>query len=195
MLKRAMLLLFAAAAARTIDSLKAADPGLIIETVVLPDGEAHKNLETLGMVRRTLEGMQRVNDGGAAAASSGRDGGLAQRQGAAGRACWQRLASAAARRLQRLLAHCLALTLHAPCPCARAQVWDKALSARLDRGTTFLALGGGVIGDMTGFAAAAYQRGVHFVQVRGARECGWRAACEPESWLRARGVCAWLERC
>jgi hypothetical protein len=47
-------------------------------------------------------------------------------------------------------------------------VWDKALSARLDRGATFLALGGGVIGDMTGFAAACYQRGVHFVQVWGA---------------------------
>ena len=38
-------------------------------------------------------------------------------------------------------------------------------SARLDRNTTFIALGGGVIGDMTGFAAAAYQRGVHFIQV------------------------------
>lgn len=46
------------------------------------------------------------------------------------------------------------------------QIWDKALECRLDRGSTFLALGGGVIGDMTGFAAAAYQRGVHFVQVR-----------------------------
>lgn len=45
------------------------------------------------------------------------------------------------------------------------QVWDKALECRLDRGTTFLALGGGVVGDMTGFAAACYQRGVHFVQV------------------------------
>jgi 3-dehydroquinate synthetase len=46
------------------------------------------------------------------------------------------------------------------------QVWSKALECRLDRGVTFLALGGGVIGDMTGFAAACYQRGVHFVQVR-----------------------------
>ena len=46
-------------------------------------------------------------------------------------------------------------------------VWDKALECRMDRGTTFLALGGGVIGDMTGFAAACYQRGVHFVQVWG----------------------------
>ena len=44
-------------------------------------------------------------------------------------------------------------------------VWDKALEARLDRNTTFVALGGGVIGDMTGFAAAAYQRGVNFVQI------------------------------
>lgn len=46
------------------------------------------------------------------------------------------------------------------------KVWDKALSSRLDRGCTFLALGGGVVGDMTGFAAACYQRGVHFIQVR-----------------------------
>lgn len=46
-----------------------------------------------------------------------------------------------------------------------SQVWDKALECRLDRGVTFLALGGGVVGDMTGFAAACYQRGVHFVQV------------------------------
>ncbi|KAK9810329.1 hypothetical protein WJX72_008792 [[Myrmecia] bisecta] len=45
------------------------------------------------------------------------------------------------------------------------KVWDKALESRLDRQTTFVALGGGVIGDMTGFAAACYQRGVHFIQV------------------------------
>ena len=45
------------------------------------------------------------------------------------------------------------------------KVWDKALESRLDRNATFVALGGGVIGDMTGFAAAAYQRGVHFIQV------------------------------
>lgn len=45
------------------------------------------------------------------------------------------------------------------------QVWDRALELRMDRGTTFLALGGGVVGDMTGFAASCYQRGVHFVQV------------------------------
>ncbi|DBA92113.1 TPA: hypothetical protein ACH3X1_015839 [Trebouxia sp. C0004] len=45
------------------------------------------------------------------------------------------------------------------------QVWDKALQSRLDRNSTFVALGGGVIGDMCGFAASAYQRGVHFIQV------------------------------
>lgn len=45
------------------------------------------------------------------------------------------------------------------------RVWDKALEARLDRKSTFVALGGGVIGDMAGFGAAAYQRGVAFIQV------------------------------
>ena len=45
------------------------------------------------------------------------------------------------------------------------QVWDAALQGRHGRDTTFVALGGGVVGDMTGFAAAAYQRGVAFVQV------------------------------
>ena len=54
-------------------------------------------------------------------------------------------------------------------------VWDKALECRMDRGTTFLALGGGVIGDMTGFAAACYQRGVHFVQVWGGE--AWGGGC------------------
>ena len=45
------------------------------------------------------------------------------------------------------------------------QVYTRALETRLDRGTTFVALGGGVIGDMTGYAAASYQRGVKFVQI------------------------------
>lgn len=44
-------------------------------------------------------------------------------------------------------------------------IWDKAIEARLDRRCTFVALGGGVVGDMTGFAAACYLRGVNFVQV------------------------------
>ena len=44
-------------------------------------------------------------------------------------------------------------------------IFDKLLQERFDRGCTLLALGGGVIGDITGFAAASYQRGVHFIQV------------------------------
>ena len=43
---------------------------------------------------------------------------------------------------------------------------DRALELGLDRKSTFVALGGGVIGDMVGFASAIYQRGVNFIQVR-----------------------------
>lgn len=45
------------------------------------------------------------------------------------------------------------------------RIFDSLLSDHLDRSCTLIALGGGVIGDMTGFAAACYQRGVNFVQV------------------------------
>ncbi len=45
------------------------------------------------------------------------------------------------------------------------RIYTALLENRFDRGCTLLALGGGVIGDMTGFAAATYQRGVGFVQV------------------------------
>ncbi len=45
------------------------------------------------------------------------------------------------------------------------RIFDELLRLRFDRRCTLLALGGGVVGDMTGFAAASYQRGVHFVQV------------------------------
>ncbi len=44
-------------------------------------------------------------------------------------------------------------------------IFDALLAQHFDRRCTILALGGGVIGDMAGFAAAAYQRGVHFIQV------------------------------
>lgn len=44
-------------------------------------------------------------------------------------------------------------------------IFDQLLQARFDRSCTILALGGGVVGDMAGFAAASYQRGVDFVQV------------------------------
>jgi 3-dehydroquinate synthase len=44
-------------------------------------------------------------------------------------------------------------------------VYDALLSARFNRDCTVLALGGGVVGDMAGFSAASFQRGVSFVQV------------------------------
>jgi len=44
-------------------------------------------------------------------------------------------------------------------------IFDCLLENRLDRNTTLIALGGGVIGDITGFAAASYQRGVHLIQI------------------------------
>lgn len=77
------------------DALRAAlaPLGKKVTTIVLPDGEAHKNLETLN------------------------------------------------------------------------QIFSALLTERADRKTTLIALGGGVIGDMTGFAAASYMRGVPFMQV------------------------------
>ena len=102
-------------------------------------------------------------------------------------ATWQALPSAAqalivsnttvaplyAARLQQALAgqfrqvHCLAL------PDGEAykswsslnQIFDALLEQQCDRKTVLFALGGGVVGDMTGFAAACYMRGVPFVQV------------------------------
>ena len=44
-------------------------------------------------------------------------------------------------------------------------IFDALLERRLERSSTLIALGGGVIGDMTGFAAACYQRGMPFIQV------------------------------
>jgi len=44
-------------------------------------------------------------------------------------------------------------------------IYDKLLADRHERSTTLIALGGGVTGDITGFAAASYQRGVNFIQI------------------------------
>ena len=44
-------------------------------------------------------------------------------------------------------------------------IHDAMLAARCDRTTTVIALGGGVVGDLAGFAAATYQRGVPFIQI------------------------------
>jgi len=44
-------------------------------------------------------------------------------------------------------------------------IFDALLANKCDRKTTLIALGGGVIGDLTGYAAASYMRGVPFVQI------------------------------
>lgn len=46
-----------------------------------------------------------------------------------------------------------------------SRIFDKLLSSKFSRNATLIALGGGVIGDMGGFAAACYQRGIAFIQI------------------------------
>ncbi|KGF73160.1 3-dehydroquinate synthase [Neosynechococcus sphagnicola sy1] len=50
-------------------------------------------------------------------------------------------------------------------PMSLQKIYDAALVQRLERSSTLVALGGGVIGDMTGFAAATWLRGIAVVQV------------------------------
>lgn len=50
-------------------------------------------------------------------------------------------------------------------PSSLQKIYDAALDHRLERSSTIVALGGGVIGDMAGFAAATWLRGISFVQV------------------------------
>ncbi len=45
------------------------------------------------------------------------------------------------------------------------QIWRKMTSAQLDRHSLMINLGGGVIGDMGGFCAATYKRGIDFIQI------------------------------
>ncbi|MGC1816354.1 MAG: 3-dehydroquinate synthase, partial [Casimicrobiaceae bacterium] len=92
---RMVIVTNAVVASHHLAPLKAAlrDRGAQVDVVLLPDGEAHKNLSTL-------------ND-----------------------------------------------------------LLTRLLELRAERGTTVVALGGGVIGDIAGFAAAVYQRGMPFVQV------------------------------
>lgn len=45
------------------------------------------------------------------------------------------------------------------------ELCENLLAARIERGTTLIALGGGVIGDLTGFAAAITLRGINFIQI------------------------------
>jgi 3-dehydroquinate synthase len=46
-----------------------------------------------------------------------------------------------------------------------SDIFDRVMADKHNRNTTFVAVGGGVVGDITGFAAACYQRGVNFIQV------------------------------
>lgn len=46
-----------------------------------------------------------------------------------------------------------------------AKIYDHLLKGKYDRMTNLLALGGGVVGDITGFAAATYLRGINFLQI------------------------------
>ena len=46
-----------------------------------------------------------------------------------------------------------------------AAIFDQVMAENHNRSTSFIAVGGGVVGDMAGFAAACYQRGVNFIQV------------------------------
>ena len=46
-----------------------------------------------------------------------------------------------------------------------SRVQDSLVEHRLDRGSTLIALGGGIIGDLAGFAAAVYMRGIPYVQI------------------------------
>ena len=45
------------------------------------------------------------------------------------------------------------------------EVYDVLMGQHFNRDVTLIALGGGVVGDMTGFAAASFMRGVHFIQI------------------------------
>ena len=46
-----------------------------------------------------------------------------------------------------------------------SKIYDALLENRCERGTSLIALGGGVVGDMTGYAAATFLRGIPFIQV------------------------------
>ena len=46
-----------------------------------------------------------------------------------------------------------------------SQIIDKLVEIRATRDTTLITLGGGVVGDLGGFAAASYMRGINFIQI------------------------------
>ncbi|VBB06866.1 3-dehydroquinate synthase [Lucifera butyrica] len=60
---------------------------------------------------------------------------------------------------------CVAAGEASKCLTAAEKIYTQAILAGLDRKSTIIALGGGVVGDLAGFAAATYLRGVPFIQV------------------------------
>lgn len=76
-------------------------------------------------------------------------------------------------RVERALAACGTQTVRIVVPDGEGakgwetldRIFDELLAARCDRETLIVALGGGVVGDLAGFAAATYQRGVPFLQI------------------------------
>ena len=66
------------------------------------------------------------------------------------------------------------------------KIFDELLTNRCERKTPLIALGGGVIGDLTGFAAATYQRGVPFIQIPTTLLPKWipLSAAKPRSIIR-----------
>ncbi|KAL0311881.1 UNVERIFIED_CONTAM: 3-dehydroquinate synthase, chloroplastic [Sesamum radiatum] len=78
---------------KTVNALKQGNPHISVETLILPDGEQFKNMESV------------------------------------------------------------------------MKVFDAAIEAKMDRRCTFVAVGGGVIGDICGYAAASYMRGVNYIHI------------------------------
>ena len=65
----------------------------------------------------------------------------------------------------RLLTHSVLPGERSKSRATKAEVEDYLLSQRCTRDTVILALGGGVVGDLTGFVAATFMRGVRYVQI------------------------------
>jgi 3-dehydroquinate synthase len=61
--------------------------------------------------------------------------------------------------------HCVPTGEHSKCLNMAMELYTKAIALGLDRKSAILALGGGVIGDLSGFVAATYLRGIPFIQI------------------------------
>lgn len=73
-------------------------------------------------------------------------------------------------------------------------IYDALLQNRCERSTTLIALGGGVIGDLTGYAAATYLRGVPFIQIPTTCFRRWIPPLAAKPASTTRWVKIWLAR-